>query len=204
MDVFETIRRRRSIRSYEHKEVPEEIVTKLIEALRLAPSSGNRQPYRFIVVKDQATKEALAKACRWNPGRAQVHEYIADAPLVIAVCGYENESITRFYKDGVTYLTTNRMLKDIERDAGKPYLSMMMLDIAVAFDHLDLAATSLGLGTCWIASIDELAVKKVLGVPDEVRCLAVMTIGYTSKWPEPRPRKDLSKLVFSERYGGEG
>jgi len=202
MDVFETIRRRRSIRSYEHKEVPEEIVTKLLEALRLAPSSGNRQPYRFIVVKDQATKEALAKACRWNPGRAQVHEYIADAPLVIAVCGYENESITRFYKDGVTYLTTNRMLKDIERDAGKPYLSMMMLDIAVAFDHLDLAATSLGLGTCWIASIDELAVKKVLGVPDEVRCLAVMTIGYTSKWPEPRPRKDLGQLVFRERYGG--
>lgn len=79
---------------------------------------------------------------------------------------------------------------------------MMMLDIAVAFDHLDLAATSLGLGTCWIASIDELEVKKVLGVPEEVRVLAVMTIGYTASWPEPRPRKELDRLIYRERYGG--
>lgn len=202
MDVFETIRRRRSIRSYEPKEIPEDIVAKLLEAVRLAPSSGNRQPYRFIVVREKATREALAAACRWNPGRAKGHEYIADAPLVIAACGYENESITRYYKDGVTYLTTNRMLAQIDKDPHKPYLSMMMLDIAVAFDHLDLAATSLGLGTCWVASIDELEVKKVLGVPDEVRVLAVMTIGYTSTWPEPRPRKDFSGLICREKWMG--
>lgn len=201
MDVFETIRRRRSIRSYEPKEIPEDIVTQLLEVLRLAPSSGNRQPYRFIVVRDKAVKAALAGACRWSPGRAKGHEYIADAPLVIAACGFENESITRYYKDGMTYLTTSRMLVQIDKDSERPYLSMMILDIAVAFDHLDLAATSLGLGTCWIASIDELEVKNVLGVPEDVRVLAVMTIGYTSTWPEPRPRKDLDKLIYRERYG---
>ena len=202
MDVFETIRRRRSIRNYEAKEIPEEVVAQLLEVLRLAPSSGNRQPYRFIIVRDKATRTALASACRWNPGMAKGYGFIADAPLVVVACGFENESITRYYKDGVTYLTTNRMLAQIDKDPARPYLSMMMLDIAVAFDHLDLAATSLGLGTCWIASIDELEVKKVLAVPDDVRVLAVMTIGYTAAWPEARPRKDLGKLIYRERYGG--
>ncbi|MDO9333410.1 MAG: nitroreductase family protein [Dehalococcoidales bacterium] len=200
MNVLETIRRRRSIRHYRSDEIPDDVLEKLLEVMRLAPSSGNRQPYKFIVVRDKATRVALASACRWNPGRTQGHEFMADAPLVMVACGIEREAITRYYRDGQCYLTTNKNVAEIEKDP-LPYWNMMPLDVAVALDYVDITATSLGLGTCWVASLDELAVKKVLSIPDDIRVVSAMAIGYPSTtWPEPRPRKALEKLVCYERY----
>jgi len=107
MDVIETIRRRRSIRQFLDTEIPDDILTTLLEALRLAPSSGNRQPYKFVVVRDKSARAALASVCRYNPGRANGHEFMANAPLIIVACGHEKEAITRFYREGKCFLTTN-------------------------------------------------------------------------------------------------
>jgi nitroreductase len=200
MDVLETIRKRRSIRNYRSDELPDNVLQRLLEVLRLAPSSGNHQPYKFIVVRDKATRVALASACRWNPGRSQGHEFIADAPLVIVACGFEREAITRYYRGGQCYLTTNKNVAEIEKDP-LPWWNMMPLDAAIALDYIDLTAVSLGLGTCWVASLDELAVKKVLSIPDEARVVSAMAIGYPSTtWPEPRPRKSLETSVCYEKY----
>ena len=200
MDVLETIRKRRSIRQFRSDEIPESVLTTLMEVIRLAPSSGNRQPYKFIVVRDKTIRVALASACRWNPGRADGHEFIADAPLVMVACGIEKEAITRYYRDGKCYLTADKTTAQIEKDP-LPFWNMMPLDVAVALDYVDLTATSLGLGTCWVASLDELAVKKVLSIPDEVRVISAIAIGYPlTPWPPPRPRKALDRLVCYEKF----
>ena len=79
MEVFEAITKRRSIRAYKDEPVPEEALAKVLEAARLAPSAGNRQEYKFIVVKDQATRKALAVACNNQA-------FVGDAAVVIVGC----------------------------------------------------------------------------------------------------------------------
>lgn len=200
MDVFETIQKRRSIRQYSADDIPDAVIAKLLEVVRLAPSSGNRQPYRIIVVRDRSTRAALASACRWNPGGPQGQAFVAEAPLVMMACGIEREAVTRYYRGGQSYLALNKNIAEIEKDP-LPYWNMMPLDVAIALDYIDLTATSLGLGTCWVSSIDELAVKKVLSVPDDIRVLSGIAIGYArGAWPEPRPRKPMDRLFCYERW----
>ncbi|OGN87811.1 MAG: hypothetical protein A2Z74_03335, partial [Chloroflexi bacterium RBG_13_46_9] len=176
MDVIETIRKRRSIRQFLDKEIPDGILATLLEAFRLAPSSGNRQPYKFIVIRDKAARAALASACRYNPGRVNGHEFMSNAPLIIVACGHEKEAITRFYREGKCFLTTNMTVSQIEKDE-LPVWNMMPLDIAIALDYIDLTAVSLGLGTCWVASLDELEVRRIIDVPDEYRVISTIVIG---------------------------
>ncbi len=89
MDVFEAIKKRRSIRRYKRgAEISEEHLLKILEAARLAPSAGNRQPWRFVVVKDPDVKRKLAEACNNQT-------FIADAQVAIAVIG--DPSVSRWY-----------------------------------------------------------------------------------------------------------
>ncbi len=80
MNVFEAIKTRRSIRKYEQTPVPEEKLKKILEAARLAPSAGNRQPWGFVVVRDAERKKALAEA-------ANNQAFLADAALIVAAVG---------------------------------------------------------------------------------------------------------------------
>lgn len=199
MDVLEAIKRRRSIRNYKPDNIPRDVVDKLLEALRLAPSGGNRQPYKFIIVQDEATKKKLAAACKWNPGRPNGHDFVAEAPMVIVACGSEKEGVTRYYKHGQVFLTMGLAPDQIDKDPIE-YQNLMPLDLAIAMDHLTLVATAEGLGTCWIAALDEMEVKKLLFVPDDMRVLIVMPVGYPVSWPEPRPRKALDKMVCHDFF----
>jgi nitroreductase len=80
------------------------------------------------------------------------------------------------------------------------YESTVPWDLAIALDHLSLAARAMGLGTCWVAAFDEVEIQHILSIPDEVRAPIVMTLGYPAEWPNPRPRKSLSELVCYEEY----
>jgi len=82
MDVRDAIKKRRSVRAYENKEIPDEILNQILESARLAPSAGNRQPWKFVVVKDANRRKALAKA-------ANNQSFIAEAPVVIAAVTLE-------------------------------------------------------------------------------------------------------------------
>ena len=200
MDVYSAIKKRRSIRNYKPDRIPDEIMEKLLDAMRLAPSGGNRQPYRFIIVQDQDTKGKIAAACRWYPGRPQGQEFIAEAPVVIVACGSVNNATVRYYTDeGVTLTTGWDVPPEVDRNQAE-YQSVMEIDLAIALDHLTLVATEEGLGTCWIAALDEREIKKLLSVPDDKRVLVVMPVGYTDSWPEPRPRKPLEKIICYEKY----
>jgi nitroreductase len=200
VNVYDAIKKRRSIRSYKPDRIPDGIMEKLLEAMRLAPSGGNRQPYRFIIVQDQDTKEKLAAACRWYPGRPQVQGFIAEAPVVIVACGSVNNAVVRYYTDeGVTLKTGWDVPAEVDRNQAD-YQSVMEIDLAIALDHLTLVAAAEGLGTCWIAALDEREIKKILSIPEDKRVPVVMPVGYTDSWPEPRPRKPLEKIICHEKY----
>jgi nitroreductase len=184
LEVLDAIRRRKSIRNYKPDQIAGEVLDKLLEALRLAPSAGNRQPYKFILVQDRETKNRVAAACKFNPGRLNGQSFIAEAPLVIVACGSERKAITRYYKGGQVFLLIGSEPEEIDKDPV----------------NLTLVAAAEGLGTCWVGGLDELEVKRLLSIPDDMRVPIVMPVGYPVSWPEARPRKPLERLICHDKY----
>jgi len=109
--------------------------------------------------------------------RIYPRDWFVQAPLVICACGIPAQGWTR--SDGKNYTD---------------------VDVAIVMDHLILAATSLGLGTCWIAAFDPTAAREVLGLPDGVEPIALTPLGYPADQPKPKERKALSELVRDERW----
>lgn len=102
--------------------------------------------------------------------------WIADAPVIIAACA------------------------DPKHSGVKEDQDYYLLDIGIAMEHLVLAAADQGLGTCWIGRFDEARAKKALGVPGNVRVVALTPVGYPDEEPEPRPRKTLGEIVCKDRW----
>lgn len=171
MDFYEVVRRRLSIRSYRPDPVPEEVLNRILEAARLAPSAKNLQPWKFIVVKDQTIRNQLVPACRNQ-------QFIAEAPLVICGCALE---------------------KQAWQGMGG-YWSAAAVDVTIALEHIMLAATAEGLGTCWIGAFLEEEVKKILSIPADVKPIALTPLGYPARASLPRPRKPLSEIVCYDRF----
>lgn len=174
MDFYEVIRTRRSIRSYKSDPIPENVLRRVLEAARIAPSGANRQPWRFIVVKNPEVKRRLAEACNGQM-------FIAEAPVVVVACGFN------------IHYNRGGYMGDFS----------MLVDVSIAFTHLILAARAEGLGTCWIGSFDNRRVKKLLGIADDVNVVAITPLGYP-KSPEafrkPGFRKSLEEIVCYERF----
>jgi nitroreductase len=169
MDVFTAIVERKSVRKYKDKAIDEAALARVLEAGRIAPSAGNRQDWKFVVVRDQETRLKLAVA-------AKGQMFLGQAPVVIVGCAVEP-----------TYVMM----------CGQP---AGIIDVSIAFSFMMLEATELGLGTCWIGAFDEGAVKNILGVPDQVRVVAMTPLGYPDEVPEGRPRKSMEDVVCFDRY----
>lgn len=172
MKVFEAIKKRRSIRKFDpNKEVTDEQIEKLLEAARWAPSAGNLQSWFFVVVQDQETKEKLVEAA-WD------QDFIAQAPIVIVSCANLERSSSRYGNRGSTLYAIQ--------------------DATIATQNICLQATEMGLGTCWIGAFDEEEVSQVLELPENLRPIAILPIGYPVESPSPLPRrsiKDISRIV---------
>jgi nitroreductase len=173
MDVLEAIKGRRSIRAFKNQEVSAEIVEKLIDAARWAPSAGNIQPWEFIVVRDPKIKRGLVKA-------ALNQTFIEEAPVVIVVCADEDRSFQGYGARGKTLYCIQ--------------------DTAAAIQNIHLAAYSLGLGTCWIGAFREEEAREVLKVPKGVRPLAIIPVGYPAESPPPRKRRPIEQIVHYETF----
>lgn len=171
MDIYELIKMRTSVREYKQDPVEDFKLEKILDAARLAPSGKNGQPWTFIVVKDEETRRKLVPACKNQ-------KFMAEAPVVIAACGREELA---YQKMG-------------------GYWNSLPVDIGIALEHLMLAAENEGLGTCWIGAFIEEEVREILGVPDEVKIVALTPVGYPSKGKVFRPRKELSEIVMHERW----
>ena len=203
MDVAEAIKRRRSARRYKPDEIPEDVLNRLLDLVHLAPSGSNRQPWKFVVVRDKVKRAQVAAACHYaRPnGRVNSQEWIAEAPVIIVACGSESEAAAGYYADGELYVATGQVL---EADLGKKpdeYGSFCDVDLAIALDHLSLAAVEEGLGTCWIGGLNEPELKRCLSIPEDWTAQLAMTVGYPASQPEPRPRKPLEEIICYDKFG---
>lgn len=172
MDIYEAIKQRTSVRSYRSTPVEADKLNRILDAARLAPSGKNGQPWIFIIVKEEETREQLVPACMGQ-------KFVAEAPVIIVACGREELA---YKKMG-------------------GYWNSLPVDIGIALEHLMLAAVSEGLGTCWIGAFSEEQVREILGVPDDVKIVALTPLGYPIGEKVFRPRKDLEEIVFHERWG---
>ncbi len=172
MDVLEVIKERRSVRSYKEDPVPDELIEKILDAAKWAPSGGNIQPWRFIVVKNRILLDLLKKV---SPG------YLGNAPLAIVICSDREHS----FKVG--------------GPLAKEYLTIA--DCSMAAANITLAARALELGTCVIKSFSHNAVKELLSIPNEVEPELIVIVGYPAETPKPPPREPIEKIAYLDRYG---
>jgi nitroreductase len=171
MEVMEAIQKRRSVRAYEQREVEEEKLLRVLEAGRLSPSASNRQERRFVVVTDAGVRQLLSVA-------AKNQKFIAEAPVVIAACAAVDTD----------YVMMCGQLA-------------YPIDTAIAVDHMTLQAVEEGLGTCWIGAFDEDRVKKILCIPEGVRVVSLLPLGYPSDVSRPKSRMSLDEIVMQEKWG---
>jgi len=207
MDVREAINKRRSIRKFKPDPVSDELLLQLLESARLAPSGSNTQPWRFIVVKDAETRQKLQEAS-YN------QRHVGQAPVVIACCA----DIKAFgeFPERIDELIAVGALPEKTREVFVPSLKKggMSADIKwhlliaatgntdIAIEHIALQAVELGLGTCWVRWFDDNKVKEILEIPKNIEIIALIPVGYPAENPPQRPRFDLEKIVYYEKYGG--
>ena len=180
MEVLEAIKTRRSIRRYKTTPVDDKTLELVLEAARWAPSWRNTQCWRFIVVRNEGIKAEMATVLGTN----RAAEAVRVAPVVIVACAVLGKS--GYNRDG-----------QLSTDKGDWY----MFDVALAMQNLVLAAHSLGLGTVYVGLFDTKKVAAILGVPQGFCVVSLTPLGYPDEEPAPRPRKELSEIVFYDKYG---
>lgn len=175
MEVFEAISKRKSVRKYKDIQVEEDKIKKIIEAARLAPSASNRQPWRFIAIKD---KDLRSKIVRGTLG--VINQWAISAPLIIVGCSIKSNilgmGIGKVIPMGVRYY---------------------ILDLGIAMEHIVLQAEELGLSTCWIGWFNEKKIKKILEIDSRWQIVSLLTVGYAYENNQKSLRKKypLEKIL---------
>lgn len=191
VEVLEAIKTRRSIRHYKPEPVDDNTLRAVLEAAQWAPSWGNTQCWRFIVVRDSRIKaelaDSLAELMEKPDGKTHnpAFKAITQAPIVIVACAELGKS--GFDKIEGAPVT----------DKGDWY----MYDVALAMQNLALAAHSLGLGTVHIGAFNAEVVAEILKVPEGFCVVAMTPLGFPERAGKAPSRKELSEIVFYDRFG---
>lgn len=169
VDVLTLLKSRRSIRVYEEKPVPRDMLLKVLEAGRWAPTGANLQPWHFIVVTGKEKRNELGKVARFFFIKSS---HVGKAPVVL-VLGFDRR----------------------KGQFGR-------YDVTLAGANMVIMAESLGLGTCWIGVFDETRVKEILGVPEYIEIIALITLGFPGERATIPSKLDLEKVVHWESWTG--
>jgi nitroreductase len=178
-ELMKAIQERRSVRNYEDKDVPEELLNQVLEAVKWAPSWANTQCWEVVVVRDPAVKEKLqATLAKGNPAA----KAIVNAPVVLAMCGKLQSS--GYYKNEVT----------------TKFGDWFLFDLGIATQNLCLAAHDAGLGTVIVGLLDHDKAAEVLGVPQGYELVVLVPLGYPSKVPSAPKRREVSEFTHREKF----
>ncbi|MBI4016599.1 MAG: nitroreductase family protein [Candidatus Aenigmarchaeota archaeon] len=173
MQTQECIKTRRSIRKFLPVPVEFEKLGRILDAGRLAPSAGNVQNWKFIVVTDDAKKRAVVDAC--------VEQFwIETAPVLVVVCG-DPVKVERLYGDKGAFYTIQ--------------------NCAAAIENMLLTAHDMSIGSCWVGAFDDVKLRAALAIPDNVVPQAVLPIGYAEEKPIEPSHLTIENVVYLERYG---
>ncbi|MEI3244718.1 MAG: nitroreductase family protein [Lachnospiraceae bacterium] len=186
-EVIESLYRRKSVRAYEDREIPEEMKQLILEAAMQAPSAGCQQLYTILDITDQKLKEALAETCDHQP-------FIAKAPMVLVFCADCKKWYDAYIEAGCE-----------PRKPGVGDLMLAVTDTVIAAQNAVVAAESLGLGSCYIGDIMENCEeqRKLLQLPDYVFPAAMLVFGWPTKQQKERQkpeRCDLKHIVHENTY----
>ena len=209
MDVSDAILKRASIRRWKPSPVEREKIDKVLEAGRRAPSWGNTQPWRFVVVQDKANREIIAKASGGQP-------HVGSAPVVIVCCGEINDLSRKQHREALAQLRdagvtnwTDEFMDNVVLNSnvfapyllGEPVMTVKAGEqVMIAIAYMTLEAVNQGLGTCWVGAIASKEVHKAMNLPDSMFVHSLLPLGYPEDDPKPRPRKAADKIVFWETY----
>ncbi len=166
MDFFRVLSERHSVRAYKDKQIAEQTLRKLLLAINSAPSAGNRQAYESVVVKSAEQKKKIADAAH--------QEFIANAPVVLVfVSNPERNS---------SYGARGRKL-------------YAMQDATIAASYAQLAATALGLSTCWIGAFDDGRIAEIIGAGKGMEVACIIPVAYAKEKPFATERRSLKDIV---------
>ncbi len=181
MNFIELVKKRESVRGYLDKSVEREKIERCIECARLAPSACNSQPWKFIVVDDGNMVKDLAKKI-YDPLISGINKFALTAPCFIAVVSQKRN-------------LTSKIGSIVKK---KDYTS---IDLGIATQHICLAATDLGLGTCIIGWFKEKEIKDILKVPKNLSVELIISIGYfEDKGPRKKIRKNTEEILSYNKY----
>jgi nitroreductase len=181
MRLDEAILTRRSIRRYENRDVPDRVVTDLLDLCRRAPSSMNGQPWCFIVVRDRETKRRLAEVKNAHcpvDKNAYSSDFLAAAPVIVVI-GVERARAHDREKENATLAAAHLMLAAADRGLGSVFLT--------AYRDGDPALNA--------------EIAALLGLPEDVEAVALVPLGYPGETPGPKELRPLADMIHDERYG---
>jgi nitroreductase len=178
-DVMEVIQGRRGIRKYQDREISEEALTTILEAIRWAPSWANTQCWEVIVIKDPAIKQKVQETL--TPGNPASNAMI-EAPVVMVLCG---KLARAGYKKG---------------EATTKFGDWFMFDLGIAAQTLCLTAHYLNLGTVIVGLFDHDKAKEVLKVPEGFEVVSLIPLGYPAQEAKAPPRKEFSEFVHYDTF----
>ncbi|HEY8908863.1 MAG TPA: nitroreductase family protein [Desulfosporosinus sp.] len=179
--MIKEIKMCRSIRKYIDKPVEDEKIVQLLESAILAPSGSNTQPWRFIVVKSELTRQRLAEV-------SHNQKWMLSAPVFI-VCVAD---IRCRIKENVDV--------SLNENSSQEELKQIIRDTSISIGHILLEADNLGLGTCCVAWFIQEEIRPILNIPADKYVVGIITLGYANEIPKERPQKTLKELIHYENW----
>ena len=172
-DCMKAIATRQSIRKFTDAPVSDDVINEIIKMALQAPSAGNRQPWRIVVVRDRDRLDDLSKA-------AGGQQFVASCQVLLGIFAVADESAERYAERG-------RNLYVFQDTAALTYALLLGI-------HFN------GLGGCWVGAFDDAAVAEVFKAPKGFRPVAMIPIGHYESPPPPRPRRGMSEVVLKESF----
>jgi nitroreductase len=209
MELSEVIQKRVTVRRWKDQPVEKEKLLKVLEAGRRAPSWGNTQPWRYIVVQDKAKIGELAKTASDMP-------QVATAPVLIVCCGYPEAFSRKMHRESLQQLREvgaanwpDEVIDHVvlESDLFAPYrLGQQAMivkageQLMISIAYMTLEALNQGLGSCWVGTVSSKDAHGLMDLPDTLFVHDLLALGYPAEFPAPRPRKEFDKVFFWEKY----
>ncbi len=206
--TMKVIQDRRSIREYSPEPVSDEDLDLILEAARQAPSGENAQPWRFIVIKDEETRQKLGQLSGGGSSRRFTSEFVTKK-MQERFATLEDEA----KKKAAFQKLTSGQVSEFAATApvniviiGRKDVWDLPYDTSAAIENILLMVTALDLGACWVIAPcidvrDEERLREVLAIPDGFKAVSLISIGHPTRPHRPRPRLALKDIVFNEKFG---
>lgn len=186
LSIWDVFQNRRSVRKYKQDAIPQEDIIKIIDAARMAPTSGNQQPWKFLVVQNKDKINELKEACIKEAIERRKN---ADSDLKEKITGIYNN-----YLSAPVYIV-------VLTDNNSKYSDYNHWDGPLAAGYLLLAARALGYGTVFITdAISEKVTKEVFKIPDNYTRVCITPLGIPVKWPSTPAKKPLEEFIIYEKF----